>query len=320
MDRPVFSVPREGYAPQRYDDVVSYGSAPRLAPRSKPRVGSARTRRGSGKKGGRVRIAHDTQNAISKLSDVDTAQVGVEALDKIAKNISVQDLPVMLSCLYEIHDGERCSTKKEIALFFGRLAVLFQGGMLPYVIRCSSNMIRRLEENDSQTREAIAKSMGEIVRYVIETALAEADPENSPQPHAVYDELLAKLFKAMSSGIRNKQIGASLCLSKVIYNSSFNLLRPFTSAIIHKCNSFQRKSGFEGHVHIVTALSNLIFNAGDHVADSLRLVVEMFRRTLGHTNYKARLASADALQTCAARLSECDDGTYTVFFFVYCIF
>ncbi len=153
-----------------------------------------------------IDLKHRILAALNKLADRDTQQLAVEELERIAESVSPESLSLLLTCLYDTDAQQKSVVRRECVKLFGTLASLHGDLLAPHLSKIVTNIVRRLKDPDSNIRDACVESIGVLASQV------GAGAENG----SAIGVFVKPLFEALSEQNRSLQVGAALCLARVI--------------------------------------------------------------------------------------------------------
>ncbi len=153
-----------------------------------------------------IDLKHRILAALNKLADRDTQQLAVEELERIAESVSPESLSLLLTCLYDTDAQQKSVVRRECVKLFGTLASLHGDLLAPHLSKIVTNIVRRLKDPDSNIRDACVESIGILASQV------GAGAENG----SAIGVFVKPLFEALSEQNRSLQVGAALCLARVI--------------------------------------------------------------------------------------------------------
>lgn len=172
-------------------------------------MAQARVAKGSRGSGGKavlfIELKHRILAALHKLSDRDTQQLAVEELERIAQSLTPEGLSLFLACLYDTDAQQKSVVRRECIRLLGTLATLHGDALACHLPKMVGNIVRRLKDTDSSIRDACVETIGVLAS---QTGGAEAG--------ASINVFVKPLFEALGEQNRNLQVGASLCLARVI--------------------------------------------------------------------------------------------------------
>lgn len=165
-------------------------------------------RRSGGTAGKAVALIELKQRILSmlhKLSDRDTQQLAVEELERIAQNLSPEEISLYLTCLYDTDAQQKSVVKRECMRLVGTLATLHGDLLSPHLPKMVANIVKRLKDPDSNIRDACVESMGVLASQI-----------GGAGPGAATTVFVKPLLEALGEQNKTLQIGAAMCLARVV--------------------------------------------------------------------------------------------------------
>lgn len=167
-------------------------------------LGSSRTGSG-GKAVVLIELKHRILAALHKLSDRDTQQLAVEELERIGQSLTPEGITLFLACLYDTDAQQKSVVRRECIKLVGTLASLHGDMLAGHLPKMVSNIVRRLKDPDSNIRDACVDTIGVLAGQI-----------GGAEAGAAVTVFVKPLLEALGEQNRNLQVGASLCLARVI--------------------------------------------------------------------------------------------------------
>ncbi|CAK9872628.1 unnamed protein product [Sphagnum jensenii] len=266
----------------------------------------AQTRGGAGGKGlrgsgGKAVLMMELKNrilaALNKLADRDTQQLAVEDLERLSESLSSEGLSMFLSCLYETDGQQKSAVRRECIKLFGTLATLHgEEALAPHAPKIVANIVRRLKDPDSNIRDACVDAMGILASQIGGGGGAEATGAGGS-----INVFVKPLLEALGEQNRNLQVGASLCLARVIECTK----DPNTGTLQRLCPRILKllsSPSFLANASLLPAIGGLAQVPGVVDASSLKTLISSVEEELEGTEWATRKAAADTLACLATAL------------------
>ncbi|CAM6036847.1 unnamed protein product [Sphagnum compactum] len=238
-----------------------------------------------------IDLKHRILAALNKLADRDTQQLAVEELERIAESVSPESLSLLLTCLYDTDAQQKSVVRRECVKLFGTLASLHGDLLAPHLSKIVTNIVRRLKDPDSNIRDACVESIGILASQV------GAGAENG----SAIGVFVKPLFEALSEQNRNLQVGAALCLARVI-----DLARDPPPATLQRlCPRIVKllsSPNFLAKSSLLTVVGSLAQSIGVRSSSQLAVLVTSAQEALESNEWATRKAAADMLACVATGL------------------
>jgi hypothetical protein len=158
-------------------------------------------------------LKHRLVQALNKVGDRDTYQIGLRALEEAADALCPDTVGPFLSCVADTGADQKSAVRRECVRAVGALARAPQGAALlaPHMAKVVAGVVRRLRDADSVVREACVDTCGAL------SVCARGYGDGG----AALVTLVRPLFESLGEQNRYVQAGAALCLAKVIDESSY---------------------------------------------------------------------------------------------------
>ncbi|CAM6034543.1 unnamed protein product [Sphagnum compactum] len=295
------------------------------------RGGKAVLKRGSAEGGGKaaaldlVQLKNRILAALNKLADRDTQQLAVEELERLIADLSQQhqhqlsssSLSLFLSCLYETDAQQKTVVRRECMKLFGALATFHGQALVPHVPKIVAYILRRLQDPDSTyIRDACVDVMGILAASPFDQAAAahaHAHASHGGRATATYDDhhqlsvipvnvFVKPLLDALGEQNRNLQVGASLCLARVIDCTKDPHCTATLQQLCPRIVKLLSSPSFLANASLLPAVAGLAQVPGVVDDALLATLVSSVEDELEATEWATRKAAADTLACLATAL------------------
>jgi len=208
--------------------------------------------------------------AVEKLGDRDTAENSATELQHLARQLeSDQSFHVLLHTLIEglgnPHYAKHAFTRKYIMLVLGALGAEFMPRLSRrHVSKLCATFFRHIDDSDSHVREACADSFASIAQsYTAEAAATvsgAAGEDAAPRGGklALFLQFIFDTLGKDSKGAsRYAQIGAGLCLARLIARIPATYVTPTLPRLCYKLEQHLSNRGCHAHTELLQATANL---------------------------------------------------------------
>eukprot|EP00249_Psilotum_nudum_P010807 c22779_g2_i1 orf=339-3224(-) len=244
--------------------------------------------------------------ALSKLADRDTQHIAVEELEHIAESLSPEGLSVCLSCLYDIDLRQKSAVIKERMKMLGTLATLHGNLLTVHLPKIVANVVRRLRDSDSSIRDACVETMGTLASKVAPPALsvgAYGGAENGVAaafagPLGVF---FKPLFDALNEQNRGVQVGAAMCLARVIESAN----NPHPAALQRLCPrivKYLNSPNFSAKPALLSVIASIAQAGGAASHQCLATLVLCVQEALKSTDWATRKAASETFASMASSI------------------
>ena len=130
--------------------------------------------------------------------------------------------------LSETNEHMKPHHKKELIKLYGEAAEIFEDALLIFLPKIQGYLEKKLKEGDTQLHIAISDSLGSLVNHLFNKIEA--------LDHMLlnFNPVLKMIFVNLSSPNKNLQVGAAMCLIKVIQNAPVSALQATLSYVTGK--------------------------------------------------------------------------------------
>ena len=158
-------------------------------------------------------LKHRLVQALNKIADRDTYQIGLSELDRAVDALCPDTVGPFLSCVADTDADQKSAVRKECVRAVGALAARSPALLAPHMPKVVATVVRRLRDADSVVRDACVDACGAL------SACARSYGDGGAAAALV--ALVRPLFESLGEQNRYVQAGAALCLAKVIDESSY---------------------------------------------------------------------------------------------------
>ncbi|KAJ7525089.1 hypothetical protein O6H91_17G035900 [Diphasiastrum complanatum] len=248
-----------------------------------------------------LELKHRILAAINKLADRDTQQIAVEDLERIAESLSPEGIALCLGCLYDTNSEQKSIARRECIRLFGTLALLHGYLLAPYLPKIISCIIRRLKDPDTIVRDACVDAVGSIALNVIcpedEEWSAEDDCEMSFP--SVFEVFFKPLVEALNEQNKCVQIGAAMCLARLIESSS-HPMSSSTQRLYPRIVKLLKSSSFLAKAALLSVVGSLTQAKNGEADQFLASMVPHLQASLESSDWAIRKAAVDTLARVAS--------------------
>lgn len=144
---------------------------------------------------------------------------------------------IFLNKLSESNDHMKLIQKKEYVKIFGKAASIFEEALVPYVQRIINTLCKKAKEESSELNGAIAETVGQITFHIVLKA------GNLDAQFELLSMVLKSSYILLKSANKNAQAAGALVLSKIVVNTSDELLESVLEKVMDKIQTMLRNSG-----------------------------------------------------------------------------
>eukprot|EP00249_Psilotum_nudum_P002119 c15000_g1_i1 orf=1-822(-) len=243
-------------------------------------------------------------SALNKLADRDTQHIAVEDLENIAESLSPEGISVFLSCLYETDPQQKSAVRKECVKMFGILANLHEYVLTPHLPKIVISVVRRLRDPDSNTRDACVDTMGILASKVPPSSFSVGacggSDNGGAAPYAGPLGVFFKpLFDVLSEQNRGVQVGAAMCLARVI-ESTRDPHPPALQRICPRIVKYLSNPNFSAKAALLSVIASIVQAGGATSYQCLAMIVSCVQEALKSTDWATRKAASDTFASMAS--------------------
>ena len=168
--------------------------------------------------------------SLSKFADSHTQMTAWEEVKELMTEhiINTERMTTFLYLLSEQNQHMKVSQKKEYVKLYGLAGEIFEETLLPFIPKIMGYLQKRLKENDNHLHDVCADAIGTIVHHVLKNI------EDFDDCLENFSNILKAIFVSLNSANKNTQIGAGMCLSRVIQNAPIEALKASLDTLSEK--------------------------------------------------------------------------------------
>ncbi len=160
-----------------------------------------------------VQLKQAIKGALDKLNNTFTVQTGLDELKEILEvNVtSATRMNVLILILTEQNEHMSIMHKREVAKIYGIMGEVFGESLVAFISRILETCEPKLE--DPQLHVAISDSLGVMMHHIFQRI------EGVEEQVAHLGSTADKLLEMARAGRPNVQVGAAMCLTRVVQNA-----------------------------------------------------------------------------------------------------
>ena len=237
-------------------------------------------------------------NSLGKMKDTHTAQIAFEELRDIMRNQvnSNERMNTLLTIFSEQNASMSLIQRKEGMKLFGVMGEVFEDNLSPFVYKIVSLCLKRAE--DPQLHTAISDSLGIMAHHVFKQM---DEAEKVKQLSGISGQLLT----SMKQGSKNVQIGAGMCLTRLVQNSPIEgltaALENFTNSLLELPQNPALKCSTQLLETLISLVLAVEYRFSPYAYSFVPILVEFMRN---QKEWTTRKMAIDVIYTFAAFLPE----------------
>ncbi|KAL9232364.1 hypothetical protein vseg_007485 [Gypsophila vaccaria] len=253
-----------------------------------------------------VELKQRILTSLGKLADRDTHKVAIDELEATITTLQNDSIPMLLNCLFDSSSSDpKPSVKKESIRLLAHLCGSHPESTGAHLVKIIAHLAKRLRDPDSGVRDACRDVVGSLSGvYVKANANAEGDGigVGGGVGGGVVSMFVKPLFEAMGENNKGVQVGAAMCLGRVVDCSqnppvtAFGKLCPRVCKFLNSPNFFAKSA----LLPVVVSLSQV----GAVTPQCLDPLLQSIHDCLASTDWATRKAAADALTGLALHSSD----------------
>ncbi|GJN34623.1 hypothetical protein PR202_gb23303 [Eleusine coracana subsp. coracana] len=234
-------------------------------------------------------LKHRLVQALNKIADRDTYQIGLDELEKTADTLSPDMIGPFLSCVIDTDAEQKSAVRKECIKVIGTLARLHGNLLAPHMVKMVSSVVKRLKDTDSVVRDACVDTCGTLAMCA----------RSYGDGGAALVALVRPLFEALGEQNRYVQAGSALCLTKVIDESSY-FPGPVLPQMLVRVVKLLKNPHFMAKPAVIELIRSIVQAEGASTEQALSSALTSIMDALKSSDWTTRKAASQALSSIAA--------------------
>lgn len=233
-------------------------------------------------------LKHKLVQAVNKIADRDTYQIGLDEIEKMADTLAPDMIGPFLSCVIDTDAEQKSAVRKECIKVIGTLARLHGNLLAPHMAKMVSSVVKRLKDTDSVVRDACVDTCGTLAMCA----------RSYGDGGAALVTLVRPLFESLGEQNRYIQAGAALCLAKVIDESNY-FPGPVLPQMLVRVVKLLKNPHFMAKPAAIDLIRSIIQAEGASTEQALSSALTSIMDALKSTDWNTRKAASLALSSIA---------------------
>ncbi|KAL6844563.1 hypothetical protein ACP4OV_025222 [Aristida adscensionis] len=233
-------------------------------------------------------LKHRLVQALNKIADRDTYQIGLDELEKMADAVSPDMIGSFLSCVIDTDAEQKSAVRKECIKVIATLAHLHGNLLAPHMAKMVSSIVKRLKDTDSVVRDACVDTCGTLAMCA----------RSYGDGGAALVALVRPLFESLGEQNRYVQAGAALCLAKVIDESNY-FPGPVLPQMLVRVVKLLKNPHFMAKPAVIELIRSIVQAEGASTEQALSSALTSIMDALKSNDWTTRKAASLALSSIA---------------------
>ncbi|RCV12928.1 hypothetical protein SETIT_2G306200v2 [Setaria italica] len=233
-------------------------------------------------------LKHRLVQAVNKIADRDTYQIGLDELEKMADTLAPDMIGPFLSCVIDTDAEQKSAVRKECIKVIGTLARLHGNLLAPHMAKMVSSIVKRLKDTDSVVRDACVDTCGTLAMCA----------RSYGDGGAALVALVRPLFESLGEQNRYVQAGAALCLAKVIDESNY-FPGPVLPQMLVRVVKLLKNPHFMAKPAAIELIRSIVQAEGASTEQALSSALTSIMDALKSSDWNTRKAASLALSSIA---------------------
>jgi hypothetical protein len=234
--------------------------------------------------------------------DISTSRTGTEEIRELLMN-QVQDserISLVLNLISEHNEHQKPNSKKETLKIIGILAEVFEEKIVEFIPKILGLATKRIKENDSQVHGSLSDSIGSVIGF----GLRNLDLD---QAYKHISNALKSFYQLLSTGSKFTQIGAAMCVAKIIQSSPVECLYYLIDEITFKLIEILRLPSCKSHLQLFECILSLILAVEDNVeklGENSKVLLPVVIDNMAHSDWNVRKIAVEVVYTLSVLVSD----------------
>uniref|UniRef100_A0A0A9G0D9 TOG domain-containing protein n=1 Tax=Arundo donax TaxID=35708 RepID=A0A0A9G0D9_ARUDO len=233
-------------------------------------------------------LKHRLIQALNKIADRDTYQIGLDELEKMADALAPDMIASFLSCVIDTDAEQKSAVRKECIKVIGTLARLHGNLLAPHMAKMVSGVVKRLKDTDLVVRDACVDTCGTLAMCA----------RSYGDGGAALVALVRPLFESLGEQNRYVQAGAALCLAKVIDESNY-FPGPVLPQMLVRVVKLLKNPHFMAKPAVIELIRSIVQAEGASTEQALPTALTSIMDALKSSDWTTRKAASLALSSIA---------------------
>ncbi|KAF8700714.1 hypothetical protein HU200_034065 [Digitaria exilis] len=233
-------------------------------------------------------LKHRLVQAVNKIGDRGTYQIGLDELEKMADTLAPDMIGPFLSCVIDTDAEQKSAVRKECIKVIGTLARLHGNLLAPHMAKMVSSVVKRLKDTDSVVRDACVDTCGTLAMCA----------RSYGDGGAALVALVRPLFESLGEQNRYVQAGSALCLAKVIDESNY-FPGPVLPQMLVRVVKLLKNPHFMAKPAAIELIRSIIQAEGASTEQALSSALTSIMDALKSSDWNTRKAASLALSSIA---------------------
>ena len=185
---------------------------------------------------------------------------------------------MVLRLISETNEFQKSATKRELIRVIIILAQVFEEKLVDYLPKILSIMAKRIKEEDPQVNAACAEATKAIISISLKGLSAEQFTEQ-------LDLMLKSYLAIFPKAGKEAQIGAAMCISKIVQTSPIECVYPLSDNILQRLIELLKTPWCKAHLQILEALMSLVSATEDNPEKLVKISETLFPVAMNYLDH-----------------------------------
>lgn len=232
----------------------------------------------------------EVMSILSKLNNPDAVKVAEKEMKSFVVH-QVKDgerLQILINSISEENAFQKVNARKDQLKLFIIIAEVFQFQLIEYQPKIFMVMNKKIKDGDKEMYQAIADTYTGVLEYALKNI------SQNVETHTI-SECLKNQFEIVRSGAQASQIGASLCVSKIIQSSPINSISTLFENTLNKIQDNLRLDNCKCVCEMLECLLSLLLTNQLKVSKYADIILPVLNQTYHSQKWNVRKVAVDAL-------------------------
>ena len=209
-------------------------------------------------------------------------------------------ITLTLNCLSESNDHQKSTAKKETVRVMGVMAEVLEDRLIDFLPRMIGLITKRLKDNDMQINVACSETMATIIGATMRG-------QTIDQAYKHLSTIFRTFFGMFAGKTKEAQIGAAMCIAKVIQTSPVECLYYMIDEIMFKLVELLRWPACKAQLQVLEAILSLLL-AVEENTEKLRkngvVLLPAVEENLNNPDWTVRKIAIEVIYTLSVLVPE----------------
>jgi len=224
-----------------------------------------------------------------------------EIRDLLANQVQDSDrIALTLNIIAENNEHQKPAMKKETLKIIGVMAEVFEERIIEFLPKILALATKKIKDNDPQLHGPLSDSIGSVIGF----GLRNLDLDQS---YKQISNALKAFYQLLSTGSKFTQIGASMCIAKIIQSSPVECLYYLIDEITFKLIELIKLPSCKAQLQLFECILSLILAVEENVeklGENAKALLPIVIDNMAHPDWNVRKIAVEVIYTLSVLVSD----------------